>query len=195
MGRGCFSNVREVKSQRSLHSLHSQRSLQQSLHSQRSLQIEGSGDDEEGLSSRRGSLKSQVSTEFDSATDQPSRSYYYAVKKLREDLSESNRMSGAIDLAVEAQFLTSLSHKNIVSLEGVGDNPGSKEFFIIVEKLDRTLATEIKGWKHQQKYIKEGKIPCPRNKSVKDMIHEQLDSILLHAYDLSSALAYLHTKK
>jgi serine/threonine protein kinase len=178
LGRGCFSNVREVKSQRSLHSIHSQRSFQ----------IEC--DDEEGLSS-----KSQVSTEFDAATDQPSRSYYYAVKKLRKDLSESNRMNGAIDLAVEAQFLTSLSHKNIVNLEGVGDNPGSKEFFIIVEKLDRTLTTEITAWKRQHRYIKEGNIPRPRNKSVKDMINAQLDSILVHAYDLSSALAYLHTKK
>lgn len=178
LGRGSFSNVREVKSRHSLHSIHSQRSFQ----------IEC--DDEEGLSSQ-----SQVSTEFDAATDQPSRSYYYAVKKLREDLSESNRMNGAIDLAVEAQFLTSLSHKNIVNLEGVGDNPGSKEFFIIVEKLDRTLTTEITAWKRQHRYIKAGNIPCPRNKFVKDMMNAQLDSILVHAYDLSSALAYLHTKK
>jgi len=134
------------------------------------------------------------SIEFDPSVDATSISYYYAIKKLRGDLSSSNRKSGAIDLAVEAQLLTSLSHNNIISLEGVGDNPGSKDFFLIIEKLDRTLSNEIKTWKNKQKLLKEGQISCTKNQTLKEMQKAHLDHILVHAYHLSSALAYLHTK-
>jgi serine/threonine protein kinase len=120
----------------------------------------------------------------------------YAVKQLRQDLSSSKRRTGSIDLVVEAQLLTSLCHRNIVSLEGIGENPGSKGFFIIIERLERTLTQEMKAWKNKVDLIKKGYIQSfDKNTTMKNMLQNQLDNRVEHAYDLSSALKYLHDKK
>lgn len=119
----------------------------------------------------------------------------YAVKQLRQDLSSSKRKCGSIDLVVEAQLLTSLAHRNIVTLEGIGDNPGSKGFFIIIERLDRTLTQELKAWRNKEDLIKNGRIQSSNpSTGLKDLLYKQLDSRLEYAYDLSSALSYLHEK-
>ena len=105
---------------------------------------------------------------------------YYAVKKLRQDLSDSRRVHGAIDLAREAQFLMALSHPNIVSFNGLGDAPGTSGFFILIEKLNKTLTSEILLWKAQSAYL--------------DKIAMNL-KIVGYAHKIASALAYLHSKK
>lgn len=169
LGKGSYSNVREVRrfhSQRSLSISHSTASV-----SERSLQ--------------------SASTVFDPNTDPESRSYYYAVKKVRQDLTGSGRKHAAIDLAVEAQFLTSLSHQHIVSIEGVGDEPGSKNFFIIIERLDRTLTEQIQMWKvdtHRITRTMDGS-------KVKLTLASRMSMRIGYAKDLSCALAYLHEKK
>ena len=128
---------------------------------------------------------------FQPCVDPESRSYYYAVKKVRKDLSEARIHNATVDLVVEAQFLTSLSHQHIVSLEGVGDEPGSKNFFIILEKLDRTLANEIFTWKKEAGILK--KIHCRDERKLS--LQRKRDKHIEYARDLSSALAYLHEKK
>ncbi|GFH58653.1 hypothetical protein CTEN210_15129 [Chaetoceros tenuissimus] len=133
---------------------------------------------------------STVSESFQPCVDPESRSYYYAVKKVRKDLSEARIHNATVDLVVEAQFLTSLSHQHIVSLEGVGDDPGSKDFFIILEKLDRTLANEIFAWKKEASVLK--KIHCRDERKLS--IKRRRDKHIEYARDLSSALAYLHDK-
>ena len=99
--------------------------------------------------------------------------------------------AAAIDLAVEAQFLTSLSHQHIVSIEGVGDEPGSKNFFIIIERLDRTLSEQIRMWKTDARSIAK---TMDRSK-LKLTLASRMSARIGYAKDLSSALAYLHEKK
>lgn len=178
------------------------------FHSQRSLSISHST---ASVSER--SLQS-ASTVFDPNTDPESRSYYYAVKKVRQDLTGSGRKHGeliigskwafyllvfcssfldfaaAIDLAVEAQFLTSLSHQHIVSIEGVGDEPGSKNFFIIIERLDRTLSEQIRIWQITRRITRT--MDCSK---VKSTMASRMSSRISYAKDLSCALSYLHEKK
>lgn len=82
MGKGSYNNVREVRrfhSQRSLSISHSTASV-----SERSLQ--------------------SASTVFDPNTDPESRSYYYAVKKVRQDLTGSGRKHGEFDKNVPLGF-------------------------------------------------------------------------------------------
>ncbi len=57
------------------------------------------------------------------------------------------------DLAVEAEFLSALSHPNIIKLRGVsqggaecfGNGPGG--YFLIIDRLFETLDERIKNWK------------------------------------------------
>ncbi len=115
----------------------------------------------------------------------------YAVKRLRNDLQSSRARSGAIDLAVEAQFLTALSHPNIVSLHCVGETPGNRDFFIIIERIDRTLAQEFKAWSGAERRIMDGKF-----KRIQKMQRMQLvfDSRLSAAIEITNAMKYLHKR-
>ena len=105
---------------------------------------------------------------------------YYAVKKLRQDLSDSRRVHGAIDLAREAQFLMALSHPHIVGFNGVGNDPGTSDFFILIEKLNKTLTSEIALWRAQSAYLDKNAMNI---------------KIVDYAHKIASALAYLHGKK
>lgn len=134
------------------------------------------------------------STVFHEDTDAVSRSYYYAMKKLRPDLSKSRAKSGAIDLAVEAQFLASLSHRNIVQLGGIGDDPGSKDFFLMVERLETTLSSEITLWKREQQTINTNRLNDSRSR-IQDSLQNHLLNRMKHAHDLASAMSYLHEKR
>jgi len=166
LGSGGFSNVCEFRGFKSERSLQNDRILNDDTH------------------------HSSESSEASGATN-PERKNFYAVKRLREDLSSKLHETGAMDLAIEAQFLTSLSHKNIVSLQALGDDPGAKDFCIIIDRVDRTLAEEIKSWKYRSNLcLRQGKeerknIPHP-------LLHCQ---ILPFALDIASALTYLHGKK
>ena len=119
------------------------------------------------------------------------RKYYYAVKRLRDDLSKNLHKTGAMDLAVEAQFLTSLSHENIVSIQAMGDDPGAKDFCIIIDRVERTLEEEIRSWK----YLGSLRSHSDKEKR-RDKAHPLLHThILPFALDIASALTYLHGKK
>ncbi len=126
----------------------------------------------------------------------------YAVKKLRDDLSKSKNKNGAIDLAVEAQFLKALSHPNIVSFHGIGASPGNKDFFIIIEQLDKTLDSEIKAWQYQKDFIKadrRGPHRCCFSKKREPQIKARLEQLFKKrisvAHQLASAMKYLHSRK
>ena len=61
-------------------------------------------------------------------------------------MSNSLYQIASIDLAVEATFLRTLDHPNIISLHSTGDKPGSKDYFIVIEKLEITLDKKIQDW-------------------------------------------------
>ena len=161
LGRGGFSNVCEYKGLKSCN---------QSLSS-----VDGSAFN-----------KSESISEWSDETRSRSlEKKYYAVKRLRNDLSDNLQKTGALDLAIEAQFLNSLSHKNIVSLQAHGDDPGAKDFCIIIDRVERTLGQEMKSWRYR------GKLSAEKNG-----YHPLLHSVILpFALDITSALSYLHEKK
>lgn len=196
LGCGTFGTVRELKNlRRSSTSCSSTAislgSLNSSLHS-------AAGTSTHGESPDAAAQQEDITATSNTTTTSPTigaPSSLYAVKQLRHDLSTSKRKSGSIDLVVEAQLLSSLCHRNIVSLEGIGENPGSKGFFIIIERLERTLTKEMKAWKNKVDLIKKGCIQSfDKSTTTKDMLQKQLDNRMEYANDLSSALKYLHDK-
>jgi len=115
----------------------------------------------------------------------------YALKQLRKDIPDKETKACArIDLAVEAQFLQTLSHPNIVSLHGLGEEPGNEDFFIIIERIDRTLGQEMHTWRSKMSCLKNT-VPKKEAKSELKMFMEDR---IAYARQLTCALKYLHSK-
>ena len=72
----------------------------------------------------------------------------FVLKTLRPDLPEDEHNKGIIDLAVEAQFLSALSHQNILSLRGhASSDPLESRYFVILDRLSSTLDHKLKVWR------------------------------------------------
>lgn len=119
----------------------------------------------------------------------------YAVKHLRPDLiTRYNTLEyaqAASDLVMEAEFLSSLQHPNIIKLRGVSfDGPegfqhGPKGFFLIIDRLDDTLDRRLRKWEKAKKGILS-------NIKTKDAeITEKQWDVCLR---IAAALDYLHEK-
>lgn len=144
----------------------------------------------------RKTRSSSIETECSAASSQLSvcsgnSAKSYAVKQLREDLNKSSAECGAIDLAIEAKFLSILSHRNIVSLHCVSESsPGDKDFFIVIERIDRTVGEEIRAWRGTEQRIKESK------ESTKKDTQRNLQAVFCErvvvAIEITHALQYLH---
>jgi len=128
---------------------------------------------------------------------------FYALKETRQDLSRSLHQIASIDLAVEAKFLRTLVHPNIVSLHSTGDKPGSKDYFIVIEKLDKALDKAIEDWSNDfnqkfqdRSYAISSEIEGMSrkqqfNENKRALVKDQLE-ILMGA---ASALQFLHEQK
>lgn len=117
----------------------------------------------------------------------------YALKLLSpETLEDPERfVAGIIDLAIEARFLAVVKHPNIIKMRAMSDNdPYSRGFFLVLDRLYDTLTKRCASWKKQKGKIGGvGKIMDMGGKKKKDLWIERI----LVAYDLSSALNYLHS--
>mmetsp|Transcript_51811 Transcript_51811/g.60536 ORF Transcript_51811/g.60536 Transcript_51811/m.60536 type:complete len:466 (-) Transcript_51811:335-1732(-) len=115
----------------------------------------------------------------------------YAIKKLRPDLSETNRAKGIMDLAIEAKFLSVLWHPNIVKMRAFADSssvlPG---FFLILDRLYGTLDDKIDEWEEDYAKIKGSRWFRRADNKVEMQIH-WVDKLLV-AYDMACAMRYLH---
>jgi serine/threonine protein kinase len=118
----------------------------------------------------------------------------FVIKSLRLDLPPEERSKGIVDLAIEAKFLGSLSHENIISLRGVSDadpHDISGRFFVILEKLVCTLEDRWKTWRTQVGKNK-GLPPCGCCKN-KLRLKELWVERLRVAHSIASAVLYLHS--
>jgi hypothetical protein len=119
----------------------------------------------------------------------------YVLKTLRPDLPEDEHNKGIIDLAVEAQFLTSLSHPHILSLRASSNSdPLEARYFVILDRLVSTLDHKVKIWRRDvgvnMGYWLGGCIGycCARV----HVLHRIWIERFKVARDVASALEYLH---
>lgn len=122
----------------------------------------------------------------------------YVVKLMKEKFLDNPRKfrHAGTDLIIEAHFLASLSHPNIISIRGLalggssaysaGANDG---FFLILDRIEETLDQRIERWAKQ---IKRYKNPLFR-KINPGMLELLFLGRLQVGRDISSALEYLHS--
>lgn len=111
----------------------------------------------------------------------------YAIKKVTDGSYDKGDphffVSSIVDLAMEVHFLAVLRHSHIIKMRAVTDVPRtSEEFFIIMDRLPDTLDRRIDVWKKKSK----------RSMMKKEIKEELLYDRLSVAYDICSALAFLH---
>ena len=123
----------------------------------------------------------------------------YAVKRLRSDLNDMHRARGAIDLAIEAKFLSRLSHPNIVKMRGFASGPFLRpDFFIVLDRLYEILSQRVKVWKHalqnhaSEKLWKTLLLRKGKKEQKQNVVQDILLERLVIAYDLAAAFAYMH---
>mmetsp|Transcript_21618 Transcript_21618/g.45007 ORF Transcript_21618/g.45007 Transcript_21618/m.45007 type:complete len:454 (+) Transcript_21618:1267-2628(+) len=117
----------------------------------------------------------------------------YAVKRIRNDLAgEDTITDAAVDLAREAQFLSALSHPNIIKIRGTIAMPGHPKYGLILDRLYDTLDIQIMKWGVEIKKNK-GKFMGLIGKKKLELKRLWLDRVLT-AYDIANALNYLHRR-
>ena len=129
-------------------------------------------------------------TPFREPEQQESQNKKYVVKTLRGDLSSSSRSDGALALAMEANILQRLSHPNIISMHYMGTNQGDPDFFVVIERIDIDLTQQIQLWKGEEARVRLSKKTT--NASKKDQPESRFYDRMSIAYQVASALAYLH---
>jgi len=115
----------------------------------------------------------------------------YAIKKLRDDLSDADKSKGILDLALEAKFLSVIDHPHIIKIRGFASAEHlSTDFFVILDRLYNTLAKQFVIWGEKKKKMSttKAKLLDRKGKKKKDLLVEQLNC----AYDIAGALDHLH---
>jgi len=114
----------------------------------------------------------------------------YAIKRLHTSLTELERTRGMIDLAIESKFLSVLWHPNIIKMRAVASGPTlDRHFFIVMDRLYDTLDKRLKAWAKTYSAAR-GNI-FGRNADKETLNRLMLDRMVV-AYDLSTALDYMH---
>jgi len=119
----------------------------------------------------------------------------YAIKMLRTDtLKEATTVyfQGIMDMACETRLLSSIRHPHIVKLRGVGNDPCSENYFLILDRLYQTLEQRRNQWKKRQRwYSSFGGMFDWRVRRRTSMYQERI----IYAHDLASGLAHLHANR
>ena len=119
----------------------------------------------------------------------------YVLKKVIElpDSDKITFLKGTVDLAMEAKFLASLDHPNIIKLCGEStQGPFSGGYFVILERMTETLTTRIKKWTDAKRHC-EG-ITGIVARSKKKLQQFSIERRLMSSLDIANGVAYLHSK-
>lgn len=202
LGEGNFSNVYEIKSFRLREGTSAEKENKKKCWS-----AEESANrlDMKGMEKYRGTENSR-----------------YALKHIKDGFLQERGweeyVQAATDLAIEAEFLSILSHPNIVRLRGLpcegvdGFANGPRGYFLIIDRLFETLDQRIERWHHQPhgqstttssvkgmvraKMTKVMRSLSSEFKSTKTTANEGgimlQDECLYVGLQISAALAYLH---
>ena len=121
----------------------------------------------------------------------------FAIKRLKQNFKkgkdERHKVRGIIDLSIEVSFLSFITHPNIIKLRGLAfGDPINKDHFIILDRLYLTLEEQIHSWK-EDVFVNSGFCGFGCLGANKKELRRIMSDRLVTAYDLSSALRYLHS--
>mmetsp|Transcript_15764 Transcript_15764/g.24516 ORF Transcript_15764/g.24516 Transcript_15764/m.24516 type:complete len:436 (-) Transcript_15764:237-1544(-) len=121
----------------------------------------------------------------------------FVLKRLRDDLPEDENAKGVVDLAIEATFLASLVHPNIINMRATANSdPLESKFFVILDRLETTLDKKMNYWR---KIVGENMGywmgPCIGYCCAKKHALERvwLERLIV-CRDIASAIRYLHSQ-
>eukprot|EP00551_Chaetoceros_affinis_P005971 CAMPEP_0203666152 /NCGR_PEP_ID=MMETSP0090-20130426/3231_1 /ASSEMBLY_ACC=CAM_ASM_001088 /TAXON_ID=426623 /ORGANISM="Chaetoceros affinis, Strain CCMP159" /LENGTH=815 /DNA_ID=CAMNT_0050529939 /DNA_START=31 /DNA_END=2478 /DNA_ORIENTATION=+ len=121
----------------------------------------------------------------------------YAIKEVKRSLKGYALADGAIDICIEAKFLSVLSHPNIIKLCGISKiGRGDPRTFIVLDRLYDTLGTRINTWSADMKIYSKGFCGgfCGMLKHKQDL-HWLWNERLLAMFDIARAMKYLHSNE
>lgn len=147
-----------------------------------------------GFSNVHSILGFKCETELD--TDKP-----YIIKNLNPKLAFNPKklVVGAKDLVMEAHFLSSLRHPNIIELQGwsaagiagFSETGRADGFFLVFDRLKETLSKKISTWRERSKETKKGTIMKSRTSLRMQLFAERVQV----AIDIADAVQYMHGKR
>lgn len=126
----------------------------------------------------------------------------YIIKHLNPKLAFNPKklVVGAKDLVMEAHFLSSLDHENIIRLRGwsasgiagFAATGRADGFFLVFDRLEATLSKRISVWREESKRrVKTSLIKNNRSAARMQLFNERLKT----AIDVAGAINYLHEKR
>lgn len=119
----------------------------------------------------------------------------FVVKTVEPDLlytDRTNYLRGVIDIALEAKFLSSLSHPHILGLRGSSrESPfHAPGYFLVLDCLVETMSKRLVSWMHTKRATKG--ITGLVTGSKKKVQELDIDRLLV-ANDICEAMDYLHS--
>lgn len=121
----------------------------------------------------------------------------YVIKILRTDLPEDEHAKGVVDLAIEAKFLATLEHPNIIAMRATANSdPLENKFFVILDLLETTLDRKMNFWR---KIVGDNMgiwmgpcigYCCAKTHALQRLWMERL----MVCRDIASAIKYLHSQ-
>ena len=125
----------------------------------------------------------------------------YILKNLNPKLAFNPKklLVGAKDLVMEAHFLSSLQHENIIQLQGwsaagiagFSETGRADGFFLVFDQLNETLSRRISHWRDRAKESKKGSIMKSRTSVRMQLFAERIEV----AIRIADAVEYLHSKR
>ncbi|GAX11625.1 hypothetical protein FisN_1Lh007 [Fistulifera solaris] len=121
----------------------------------------------------------------------------YVLKMLRTDLPVEEHIKGVTDLAIESDFLRTLSHPHIIQMRAMANtDPRESRFFIVLDRLSGTLDKKFNYWRKLVGEASGTWFPlCGYCCAKAPQLHALWKERLHVARDTAKAIEYLHANR